>query len=79
MNFNTTHTKPGFSKANKTLSVSDYTKLLQIAAEARKLQDTVPASTVSGKSAENEAVPAGEPGALPGWPTGRYQVRNPSS
>lgn len=37
MNFNTTHTKPGFSKANKTLSVSDYTKLLQIAAEARKL------------------------------------------
>ena len=37
MNFYSTHTKPGHSKANKTLSVSDYTKLLQIAAEARKL------------------------------------------
>jgi len=31
------HTFPGHSKANKCLSVSDYTKLLQIAAEARKL------------------------------------------
>jgi hypothetical protein len=31
------YTKPGYSKANKTLSVSDYTKLLQIAAEARKM------------------------------------------
>ena len=59
MNFYSTHTKPGHSKANKTLSVSDYTKLLQIAAEARKLQDTVPASTVSGTSAENEGFPAG--------------------
>ena len=29
------------------------------AAEARKLQDTVPASTVSGKSAENKGFPAG--------------------
>ena len=37
MNFYSTHTKPGHSKANTTLSVSDYTKLLQIAAEARKL------------------------------------------
>lgn len=33
----TNHTKPGHSKANKCLSVSEYTKLLQIAAEARKL------------------------------------------
>ena len=40
MNFYSTHTKPGHSKANKSLSVSDYTKLLQIAAEARKLIGT---------------------------------------
>jgi len=40
MNFYSTHTKPGHSKANTTLSVSDYTKLLQIAAEARKLIGT---------------------------------------
>tara|TARA_R110000868_G_scaffold51018_3_gene162297 strand:- start:409 stop:1101 length:693 start_codon:yes stop_codon:yes gene_type:complete len=35
--YHSTHTKPGHSKANKSLSVSEYTKLLQIAAEARKL------------------------------------------
>ena len=32
-----THTKPGISKANKSLSVSEYTTLLGLAAEARKM------------------------------------------
>lgn len=31
------HTKPGFSKANKSLSLSDYKNLLELAAQARKL------------------------------------------
>ena len=31
------HTKPGFSKANKSLTVSEYTTLLGLAAEARKM------------------------------------------
>jgi len=35
--YHSTHTKPGHSKANKSLSVSEYTKLLDIAAEARKI------------------------------------------
>lgn len=37
MKYQSTHTKPGFSKANKSLSVSEYTTLLGLAAEARKM------------------------------------------
>jgi hypothetical protein len=37
MKFQTSHTKPGFSKANKSLTVSEYTALLGLAAEARKM------------------------------------------
>ena len=37
MKYQSTHTKPGFSKANKSLTVSEYTTLLGLAAEARKL------------------------------------------
>ena len=37
MKYQSTHTKPGFSKANKSLTVSEYTTLLGLAAEARKM------------------------------------------
>lgn len=37
MKYQTSHTKPGFSKANKSLTVSEYTTLLGLAAEARKM------------------------------------------